>query len=211
MKNFKYCYLLMYVLLFSCGKSNSSEEMNSKDDFASFMSGEAYLGSAKSILYLHGYEAFPSVSGKGSFSVSNVSGDNITVALICELSGGDGFSFGISGKQTGRNWSATFDTGTFVIQENGSMSGTIQTDDQEISWTGHLFDDRVMLDVKLKYMKQQGNITEGSIISTHLDLFRSSESEQVANGCSTIVWENRAVFNLYSGGVDMMRVPVCHD
>lgn len=210
MKNCKRLYLFLLVLLVSCGKGN--EERTTTDDFVARMSDKAYLGSAKSTLYLHGYEAFPSVAGKGSFSVSNVSGDSVTLALICELTSGDGFSFGIPGKQSGKAWSANFDSGSFAIKENGTMSGSIQTEDQEISWDGRLFADRIMLDVKLNYVKQQGNITAGSIVATHLDLSRSGgDAGQGANGCRTIVWENRSVFNIYNGGVDIMRVPVCHD
>ncbi|KGE13624.1 hypothetical protein [Sphingobacterium deserti] len=70
-----------------------------------------------------------------------------------------------------------------------------------------------MLDIKLKYLTTQENITAGSIVSTHFDLSRVSDASQTGNtnGCRTIVWENRNVFNLYSGGVDLIRVPVCHN
>lgn len=207
MKNCGKVYLL---LLFSCGKGN--EERTTTDDFVARMSDKAYLGSAKSTLYLHGYEAFPSVPGKGSFSLSSVLGDSVTLALICELTSGDGFSFGMPGKQSDIAWSAKFDSGSFAIQENGIMSGSIQAGDQEVSWDGQLFTDRIMLDVKLKYLKQQGSITAGSIVVTHLDLSHSrGDANEDANGCRTIVWENRSVFNIYNGGVDIMRVPVCHD
>jgi len=205
---------MLLWLLFSCGKSESGEEGSTTEDFVTMMSDRAYMGSAKSILYLHGYEAFPSVVGEGTFNVGSVSGDSVTLALVCELSSGDGFSFGIPGKQAGREWSASFDTGSFAIQENGVMSGKMQTGEQEISWDGQLFDDRVMLDVKLKYIKQQGSITEGSIIATHLDLSRAGAEVNPGtgvSGCRNIVWETRSVFNLYSGGVDIIRVPVCHN
>ncbi|MCL7987127.1 hypothetical protein M8998_04130 [Sphingobacterium sp. lm-10] len=201
--------ILVASVLFSCSKS--AERDADPEDFASRVSTEAYLGTAKSTLHLHGYETFPSVEGEGSFNITNVSGDSVMVALICRLSTGDGFSFGIPGKQSGKAWSASFDTGNLVIQENGGMSGLMQTDKQEISWDGILLTNKMVLDVKIKYLKQEGNITEGSIINTHLDLARSGhEGVTTNNGCRVIVWETRSVFNIYSGGVDILRVPVCH-
>ena len=207
----RYFTMFALVLLASCGKNDVAEDVN-KDDFISRMAGEPYVGSAKSTLHLHGYETLPSANGTGSFHVSHTAGDSVTLALICNLSGGDGFNFGIPGKQSGAAWSADFSNGGFAIDPRGAISGLTQREDQELSWNGHLFDDRLMLDVRIKYLKQEGSITAGSIIHTHLDLVRSrGDNSATPNGCSIVVWETRPVFNLYGGGVDLIQVPVCRE
>ena len=205
---------LMLLLLLLCGGDSQSQVKNVKADFAEFLSEKPYMGSVKSILYLHGHKKFPSVSGTGSFSLGKVAGDNVTIALVCKLSSGDGFNFAIPGKQNNKSWSSSSNGGNFAIKENGNIAGKFRSASQEITWTGMLFTDRMMLDVKIKYLKKQDNITAGSIIATHLDLYRSvakTTKSSGSKGCRTIVWENRSVFNLYTGGVDMIRVPVCHD
>lgn len=203
--------LLMSTRLVSCGKSESDEGSRDSDDFIGRISGEAYLGAAKSRLYLGGYDGLPSVEGQGSFSLGKIAGDSATIVLTVTLSTADGFSLGIPGKQNGKAWKATFENGAFRILANGEMSGSLETNGQEISWEGRLFDDRLMLDVRMKYLEQQDNITAGSILHTHLDLKRFVESaETTAGGCKSIVWQNRAIPNLFSGGVDIMSVPVCN-
>jgi len=82
---------------------------------------------------------------------------------------------------------------------------------KQISWDGRLFDDKLMLDVKIKYLAAEGEVPKDSVLDTHFELSRSAG--QQGNGGQqdcTIVWESRPVFNLYSGGVDLIYVPVCH-
>ncbi|KGE13623.1 hypothetical protein [Sphingobacterium deserti] len=118
MNTYTNIYLFLFLSFFSCGKGNDAQDKERKDEFITFMSDKPYLGSAKSRLYLHGYEGLPSVEGTGSLSIANVSGDSVTLALICELSSGDGFRFGLPGKQLGKQWTAVSSTGTFAIREN---------------------------------------------------------------------------------------------
>ncbi|PVH25231.1 hypothetical protein [Sphingobacterium corticibacter] len=205
-----YFMICLAFTLISCGKE--SDDAISKDDFVSRTSKEAYTGTAKSVMHLHGYETFPSVAGTGTFNVIQTKGDSVTLALTCNLSSGDGFSFGMPGIQLGNSWSATFQNGGFAIDNQGDVSGAMQTTQQEISWDGRLFDDKILLDVKIKYLQQDRNITAGTIINTHLDLIRAdAPASENINGCKVIVWETRAVLNLYSYGSDLLRVPVCHD
>ncbi|MDR7130785.1 hypothetical protein J2X69_003142 [Algoriphagus sp. 4150] len=214
MKNYStvFLYLILACLFLACAENTDAEDPVLQEDFASRMEGEAYLGSAKSTLFLHGYEKLPSVDGEGSFSLAEVAGDSVTLALVVELTTGDGFTLGIPGIQIGSAWKASLAGGEFAIRDNGEMSGSVITTTQEISWDGHLFADKIFLDVRSKYLIQEDNITEGSIFLTHLELYRSStQGGSSGNDCKNIVWQNRAVFNIHSGGVDMMSVPVCTD
>ncbi|MBE8722662.1 hypothetical protein [Sphingobacterium pedocola] len=205
--------LLLFALCLqlSCGKDTANDGDPDRKDFISAMKDEAYLGDAKSTLYVGGSDALPSLSGTSSLSVDKIAGDSVTVALIVNLPDGDGFTLGIPGKQQGKNWRATFDGSTFSIKENGKMEGTVAAGDKEFTWDGYLADDGTILTVRMKYLTADGNIPAASILSTEMTLKRSgSDAPGNANGCTNVVWETRPVFNLYSGGVDLIRVPVCH-
>lgn len=83
---------------------------------------------------------------------------------------------------------------------------------KEITWDGRLFDDKLILDIKIKYLESENGIVVGSILNTHLDLVNQTAGNPNNNGsgCKAIVWQSRPVFNIYSGGIDLMSVPVCH-
>lgn len=201
--------LVGMCFLLSCGKDTANDA--DRNDFISAMKDEAYLGDAKSTLYVEGSDALPSLSGASSLSVDKIRGDSVTVALLVNLPDGDGFTLGIPGKQQGKNWSATFEGGTFSIKENGSMEGKVTAGDKEFTWVGYLSDDSAILTMRMKYLAADGNIPASSILTTEMTLNRSgSDATRSANGCANVVWETRPVFNLYSGGVDLIRVPVCH-
>lgn len=208
---------IFLILLVFCTSDSRSQQQPAKKDFASSLSIGPYTGTAKSTLHLHGHKSLPSVTGTGSFSLSSKKANSSTIALVCKLKSGDGFSFAIPGTQNGMAWRASAKAGSFAIAQNGTMSGKYTSPTQEISWNGTLFDDRIMLNLKITYLKDQDKITKGSIIATQLDLYRSvtkstkTQNSKNKKGCKTIVWETRSVFNLYSGGVDIIRVPVCHD
>lgn len=202
--------LLALCLHLNCGKDTANDGDADRNDFISAMKDEAYLGDAKSTLYVGGSDALPSLSGTSSLSVDKIRGDSVTVALIVNLPDGDGFTLGIPGKQQGKNWSATFESGTFSIKENGAMKGKVAAGDKEFTWDGYLSDDSAILTVRMKYLIADDNIPASSILTTEMTLNRSkSDTSGNTNGCNHVVWETRAVFNLYSGGVDLLRVPVC--
>ncbi len=201
----------LLLLALGCGKSTFNDGDKDRNDFISTMQNEAYLGDAKSTLYVGGSDALPSLSGTSSLSVGNIRGDSVTVALIVHLAGGDGFTLGIPGKQHGKNWDATSKGGTFSIKENGTMKGKVSDGDKEFTWDGYLSDDSALLTIRIKYLKADANIPASSILTTVMTLNRaSSNTAGNANTCSNVVWETRPVFNLYSGGVDLIRVPVCY-
>lgn len=203
---------LVLPLLFTtiaCGKSQDSGSYQLT--FNERMNRQAYLGSTESTMYLHGYDRLAPVKGKGSFSIDKIKGDSSTLVLVMELSGQEGFSFAIPGKQTGRSWRFTAKSGELSVADNGEVNGSLTASAKEITWKGRLFDDKMMLDVKIKYLKSGGGVPAESILNTHFELLRSG-SQQGGNGQQgcTIVWESRPVFNVYEGGVDLIYVPVCH-
>ncbi|GGH14479.1 hypothetical protein FAZ19_07435 [Sphingobacterium alkalisoli] len=201
--------LIALCLHLSCGKDTANNA--DQHDFISVMKDEAYLGDAKSTLYVGGLDPLPSLSGTSSLSVDKIRGDSVTVSLLVNLPGGDGFTLGIPGKQQGKNWNATFAGGSFYIKENGAMEGTVVAGNKEFTWDGYLADDGAILTVRTKYLAADGDIPAESILTTEMTLNRSgSDAPGNANGCTNVVWETRPVFNLYSGGVDLIRVPVCH-
>ncbi|MGH2622350.1 MAG: hypothetical protein ACRDE7_01670 [Sphingobacterium sp.] len=203
--------LLALFLLLNCGKDTANDGEAHRKDFISAMKDEAYLGDAKSTLYVGGIDALPSLSGTSSLSVDKIRGDSVTVALIVNLPDGDGFTLGIPGQQQGNNWSAAFEGGTFSIRVNGAIEGKVTAGDKEFTWDGYLSDDSAILTVRMKYLTAEGNIPASSILTTEMTLNRSqSDTPGSANGCTNVVWETRPVFNLYSGGVDLIRVPICH-
>ena len=203
--------LLTLWLLLSCGKETDSQAEGEGNDFISRMKNEAYLGEAKSTLYVGGTDALPSLSGTSSLSVDKILGDSVTVALVVNLPDGDGFSLGIPGKQLRKSWSANLEGGSFSIKENGSMVGKVSATDKEFTWDGYLSEDSAMLTVRIKYLTADGSIPAASILTTKMTLKRSqSGNPGNAGGCTNVVWETRSVFNLYSGGVDLIRIPVCH-
>lgn len=193
----------------ACEKGASSDEPDRDDDFISSMEAGAYTGSAEAKLYLQGYDPLPSVRATGAFSVDRIKGDSVTVVVTADLNNGEGFTLGIPGRQNGKAWKADFETGTFIIKENGEMDGKAALDDKEISWDGHLFEDRIMADIRIKYLQAEGDIPAGSVLLTQLDLARAGTDASAERGCKIVVWETRPVFNLYSGGVDLIQVPVC--
>lgn len=196
----------LFILL-GCAKENNPSEQ--KDDFISQIKGEAYMGTASSKMYINGHDPLPTLEGKASLSADKINGDSLTLAIVTELPEGDGFTLGIPGKQEGKSWNAVFPNGSFRIGENGSMKGTISDGKKEFSWDGNLGNDYAVLDIKIKYLVQDGNIRASSILTTHLDLSRfAEESSNNPAGCK-LDWQIRSVFNIYSGGVDLMRVPVC--
>jgi len=202
--------LLAICLHLSCGKDTANDGNADRKDFISVMKDEAYLGDAKSTLYVGGIDALPSLSGTSSLSVDKIRGDSVTVALIVNLPDGDGFTLGIPGKQQENNWRATFEGGIFSIKVNGAIEGKVAAGDKEFSWDGYLSDDSAILTVRMKYLTAEGNIPASSILTTEMTLNRShSNTSGTPNGCTNVVWETRPVFNLYSGGVDLIRVPVC--
>lgn len=194
---------------YRCGKSADPDAR--QQSFNESMNRQAYLGPTQSTLYLKGYERLPSVNGKGSFSIDKIKGDSSTLVLMMELPGQEGFSLAIPGKQTARSWAFNATPGALLIRENGEIHGTITAKTKKITWNGRLFDDKLMLDIKINYLIAEGDIPKESILDTHFELLRSSSGQ--SNGgqqdCK-IVWESRPVFNLYSGGIDLIYVPVCH-
>lgn len=200
-----------FMLIAACAKG-TSDDLSSENGFNSKMNGKAYLGKTKSTLYLGGYESLPAVEGLGSFNIDKISGDSSTLALVVELNSGDGFTFGIPGKQDDMSWQTNFPNGSCLIKANGEIDAKMITAGKEITWDGHLFDDKLMLDIRIKYLENENEITAGSILATRLELASegSGESTGNGNGCKNIVWESRAIFNIYSGGVDLINVPVCH-
>lgn len=201
--------LSLLIATMACGKSQDSRDY--QQTFNERMNKQAYLGHTESTMYLHGYDRLTPVKGKGSFSIDKIKGDSSTLVLLMELSDQDGFSFAIPGKQTGRAWQFTAESGKVSIAENGEVNGSMTASSKKIMWKGRLFDDKLVLDVKIKYLKAGGGVPAESILDTHFELLRSG-SQQGGNGQQgcTIVWESRPVFNVYSGGVDLIYVPVCH-
>ncbi|MFD2969933.1 hypothetical protein [Sphingobacterium bambusae] len=203
------CWFLL--LLAGCSKGQTDEP--AKDEgFNSRMKQQAYVGKTKSTLYLGGYDPLPSVEGTGSFNIDKIKGDSSTVALVVDFTTDEGFSFGIPGRQEGMSWQSIFPDASTLIKANGEIDAKIITTDKEISWDGHLFDDKLVLDINIKYLKAEGEIPIGSILRTRLDLLNPTASSEntTGNGCKVIVWQSRAVFNVYAGGVDLIQVPVCH-
>lgn len=208
------CTINFLILLFlfttlGCGKSqNPDSELHS---FNERMNRQAYMGTARSTMYLRGYDRLPSIDGTGSFSIDKIKGDSSRLVLRMEFSGQEGFSLAIPGKQNGQSWKFSADPSEVSIKDNGEINGSVTTSAKKITWKGRLFDDKLMLDVKTKYLSEEGGIPEESILDTHFELVRSG-SQQAGGGQQgcTIVWESRPTFNLYSGGIDLIYVPVCH-
>lgn len=202
---------LFLLLLIGCSKGQT-DEPTTDEGFNSRMKQQAYVGKTKATLYLGGYDPLPSVEGTGSFNIDKIKGDSSTVALVVDFATDEGFSFGIPGQQEGMSWQSTLPDASTLIKANGEIDAKIITADKEISWDGHLFDDKLVLDINIKYLKAEGEIPIGSILRTRLDLLNPAASSEntTGNGCKVIVWQSRAVFNVYAGGVDLIQVPVCH-
>ncbi|RYZ90399.1 MAG: hypothetical protein EOO68_24605, partial [Moraxellaceae bacterium] len=173
MNNPRFLFVIFLLFLISC-RSDATSQQQQHSNFTKSLASRPYTGTAKSVLHLHGHKSLPSVKGTGSFSLASSKGTSATIALICKLDSGDGFSFAMPGTQQGNAWTAVAKAGTFAIAQNGAMTGKYTNATQEISWKGRLFDDRIMLDVKITYLKTQDKITKGSIIATHLDLYRTA-------------------------------------
>lgn len=202
---------LLVLAIAACSKGTAGGP-DAGPDFNGKMDGVAYVGKTTSRLYLHGYDALPSVDGRGSFSIDKINGDSSTIALVVELGTGEGFTFGVPGKQQGLSWQAAFADASLLIKANGEVDGKMVSAGKEITWDGHLFDDKLLLDIRIKYLASEGDIPESSILATRLDLVNpaSSEPGSTGSGCEVIVWQTRPVFNIYGGGVDLISVPVCH-
>lgn len=201
--------LAVCILLSGCSKED--KQANQKDDFISQIKDQAYLGTAKSKMYLNGEDPLRSIEGTASLSADNINGDSLTLSIVVELPEGDGFTLGIPGKQQGKAWQALLPNGTFAIEKNGSMSGRVSDGEKEISWGGNLGGDYAIFDVRIKYTVDDGNIPASSILVTQFDLSRFIDgAANNETGCEQIIWQIRPVFNLYSGGVDLISVPVCH-
>jgi len=206
------CLLMLGLCLhLSCGKDTGNDRDAGQNDFISAMQDEAYLGDAKSTLQVGGSDALPSLSGTSSLNVDKIYGDSVTVAVIVNLPKGDGFTLGIPGKQQGKNWNATFKGGTFSIKENGKMEGKVSDGNKEFTWDGYLSNDSAILTIRMKYLIADGNIPASSILTTKMTLNRAqSDTQDNMTNCNNVLWETRPVFNLYNGGVDLIRVPICH-
>lgn len=201
---------MLFLVLAACSKNNR-EEPAAAEGFNSKMKDQAYVGKTTSKLYIGGYDPLPSVEGSGSFNIDRIKGDSSTAALLVDLSTGGGFTFGIPGKQEGMSWQSTFADASTSIKANGEMDAKIVAAGKEITWDGRLFDDKLVLDIRIKYLEAEGEIPAESILHTRMDLVNPAGGEPNGNGsgCTVIVWESRAVFNIYAGGVDLISVPVC--
>ena len=205
--------LMYFILLIIAGCSKVSSEQPVKDQgFNAKMNRVAYMGKTSSKLYLGGYDPLPSVEGTGSFNVDKINGDSSTLALVADLSGDEGFTFAIPGKQDGITWNSKFPNASFLIKSNGEIDAKMIASGKEITWDGRLFDDKLILDIKIKYLESENGIAVGSILNTHLDLVNQTAGNpnNNDNSCKAIVWQSRPIFNIYSGGIDLMSVPVCH-
>lgn len=195
------------ILFLGCTKENKESER--RDDFISQIRGEAYMGPATSKLYVNGHDPLPSLVGKATLSADKIKGDSLTLAILAEFPEDDGFTLGIPGKQDQTSWSATFPNGKFSIGGNGTMTGSFSDGKKELSWDGNLGNGYAIFDVRIKYLVKDGNIPASSILVTHLDLSRFPDQSSTNPAGCKLDWQMRSVFNIYSGGTDLMRVPVC--
>lgn len=67
-----------------------------------------------------------------------------------------------------------------------------------------------MVKKKSQYLVEEGNIPASSILVTQLNLSRFREGSSNNSGGCELDWQIRPIFNIYSGGVDLMRIPVCN-
>ncbi|RZK68379.1 MAG: hypothetical protein EOO85_24485, partial [Pedobacter sp.] len=102
-----YLGFFLVASMISCNKKDNA----SNEDFISMLKDEAYTGEAKATLSPVGSNALPTVDGKGSFSTAKAAGDSVMVVVKVDLTGDEGFTMGVPGKQAGRGWNANFNEG----------------------------------------------------------------------------------------------------
>lgn len=203
------CLLAVLVVL-GCSKDDSNNTSNDKKDFISLYKEEPYLGKATAKMYVSGYDPLPSIDGTGTFSLDKVKGDSAMIIIDANFSGGDSYNLALPGKQQGKEWAFHGSTGSFSINDKGSMSGEAADGKKGIQWKGNIFDDRIMLDVTIKYLIPEGNIPAASILRSTLDLKRKGNGTGGNGaGCERLIWVNKAVYNWGSGTMDLALLPVC--
>ncbi len=203
------CFVAVIAIL-ACSKSEKNEPSDGKSEFISLYKDEPYIGKADAKMYVGGYDPLPSIDGNGTFSLDKIKDDSVMIIIDANFEGGDSYNFAMPGKQKGKEWAFNGNLGSFTINDKGSMTGEVADGKKRIQWKGNLFDDRLMLDVTIKYLISEGNIPEESILRSSLDLKRRGHGTGgMGGGCEKLAWVNKTVFNWGSGTMDLALLPVC--
>lgn len=150
-------------------------------------------------------------------ATASITGDNGAIILAGEGSVGEqgGIRFSFRLEQGADNiWRELTDDSLVSLSAGGRLNGVADHGAELVTMTGLVGSDRFHLEILNRPHPYAEDQPQDYALRIHFDLTRPHEDSTEEQGrdpgtCRQIQWQTRSVPNLFGGGMDLIRAPVC--